>query len=409
MPTTADYLNDLVAQKNSLAETLANNGVEVGEDETFSTLVPKVSESLDDAMRYKKLAEAIETREHVSPKFEYNHFIPFDYTDDTVTDWHSQIFAGVSNLQRLSLPECTIISAPGAFRYSGVTSIDLPKLETIAYTERNTCLRVDNVFDNCANLTSISLPNLTRIKGFNIFSNCKNLTTIDLPNLETLEDFAAYAFANNTKLTDVNLPKVTFTNTSTGNNGDTGNGVGWQNYRSFFEGCTALTHISLPKALGIPYYCFFGCSSLSSVYAPLVRVMGLGPFANCTALTELDLPSCTRIVSVGTAKNLTKLTLSSSGDPINLESSAVSNCASLKTIILDGPLTSNLNFKNNPLDLDTAKRIINCLENYAGTENEYVYKVTFSSTTLSLLDAEGATAPGGLTWVNYADTKGWSI
>jgi hypothetical protein len=41
MVTTKDYLEDLIAQKKALAEALTAIGVEIGENETFSTLVPK--------------------------------------------------------------------------------------------------------------------------------------------------------------------------------------------------------------------------------------------------------------------------------------------------------------------------------------------------------------------------------
>ena len=44
MPTTADYLNDLVAQKNALADNLNTKGVSASHSETLNTLVPKVLE-----------------------------------------------------------------------------------------------------------------------------------------------------------------------------------------------------------------------------------------------------------------------------------------------------------------------------------------------------------------------------
>ena len=44
MPTTADYLNDLVAQKKALAENLNTKGVSASQSETLNTLVPKVLE-----------------------------------------------------------------------------------------------------------------------------------------------------------------------------------------------------------------------------------------------------------------------------------------------------------------------------------------------------------------------------
>lgn len=42
MPTTADYLNKLVTQKNTLADNLTTKGVSASHNETLETLVPKV-------------------------------------------------------------------------------------------------------------------------------------------------------------------------------------------------------------------------------------------------------------------------------------------------------------------------------------------------------------------------------
>ena len=44
MATTADYLNKLVTQKNTLADNLVTKGVTASHDETLETLVPKVLE-----------------------------------------------------------------------------------------------------------------------------------------------------------------------------------------------------------------------------------------------------------------------------------------------------------------------------------------------------------------------------
>lgn len=42
MATTADYLNKLIIQKNTLADNLVTKGIEATHDETLETLVPKV-------------------------------------------------------------------------------------------------------------------------------------------------------------------------------------------------------------------------------------------------------------------------------------------------------------------------------------------------------------------------------
>lgn len=44
MATTADYLNKLVSQKNTLADNLVTKGVSASHDETLDTLVPKILE-----------------------------------------------------------------------------------------------------------------------------------------------------------------------------------------------------------------------------------------------------------------------------------------------------------------------------------------------------------------------------
>lgn len=44
MSTTADYLAELIAQKNALAQNLAAKGVTAAQSERFNTLVPKVLE-----------------------------------------------------------------------------------------------------------------------------------------------------------------------------------------------------------------------------------------------------------------------------------------------------------------------------------------------------------------------------
>lgn len=44
MPTTTDYLNELITQKTALAQAISNKGVDASTDEKFNTLVPKVSQ-----------------------------------------------------------------------------------------------------------------------------------------------------------------------------------------------------------------------------------------------------------------------------------------------------------------------------------------------------------------------------
>jgi hypothetical protein len=84
------------------------------------------------------------------------------------------------------------------------------------------------------------------------------------------------------------------------------------------------------------------------------------------------------------------------------------DCKKLTTIgEIEGEIGTTFTISSAPLDVDTAKRIITHLVNYAGTENAYVNSVYFSTTTLALLEAEGKTAPNGDIWLNYIDSLGW--
>jgi hypothetical protein len=61
------------------------------------------------------------------------------------------------------------------------------------------------------------------------------------------------------------------------------------------------------------------------------------------------------------------------------------------------------------LSLESAKNIVNALVDYSGTENEFTKTLQLSSKTIELLEADGLTAPGGISWMDYITAKGWNI
>jgi len=106
-------------------------------------------------------------------------------------------------------------------------------------------------------------------------------------------------------------------------------------------------------------------------------------FSGCDALTEIE---------------------GLSGSMLSGGNNTFTNCTALTTIggIYDDEITGAVRVQKSPLDLDTAKRIINALST---TEISTLF---FSPTTLAYLEAEGATAPNGMTWLEYAESKGWA-
>ena len=59
----------------------------------------------------------------------------------------------------------------------------------------------ENVFSNCINLTTITLPEGLKTIGNSAFSNCNGLTTVSLP--KEITNIESRSFANCTKLTTI--------------------------------------------------------------------------------------------------------------------------------------------------------------------------------------------------------------
>ena len=85
-----------------------------------------------------------------------------------------------------------------------------------------------------------------------------------------------------------------------------------------------------------------------------------------------------------------------------------SSASRLEYIRFEGKIGVTVSFSSCPLDLESAKNVIEHLMDYSGTDKDLNCKITFSGTTKALLEAEGATAPEGYTWLEYATVKGWN-
>ena len=145
-------------------------------------------------------------------------------------------FQFCSKLQNITLPIGTASINYGAFRNSGLKSINLP----------NTITKIsDNCFSECTALASASIPSTVTEIGYNAFY--KNaLTTINLPGVQII---------NGSAFRDCKqLSQVTFAE-----------GL-WKLDGAPFEGCTALTEIDLPSSLReVNNRAFRYCSGIKKV------------------------------------------------------------------------------------------------------------------------------------------------
>ena len=211
---------------------------------------------------------------------------------------------------------------------------------------------ISNVFKDCTNLASITIPKGFTAIGVSAFQNCSSLTNITIPDGVTT--IGSYAFYGCSSLTNITIPDGVTT-------------IG----RYAFYDCSSLTSITLPESLtSIGLYAFCNCYGLisfsgkyaSSDHRCLImngELVALAPsgltaytipdgvtsiesyvFSNCN-LESITLPeSMERIGAYAFCdwRSLKSITLPKSLKSI--DSYAFCNCVSLKSITLPEGVTT---------------------------------------------------------------------
>ena len=167
MPTTANYLNDLVAQKKALADNLNTKGVSASQSETLNTLVPKVLEisgggsgSYDEGYADGKQAQ-------------YDEFWDSCQQNGNRTNYNSAFFGHgwTSKTYKPKYP-ITVKYGNGTFQQSSITDT----IQPITFQSGATG---SNVFLSCTSLVTIQPITVTSDIIFSgWFSNCGKLTNI---------------------------------------------------------------------------------------------------------------------------------------------------------------------------------------------------------------------------------------
>ena len=197
----------------------------------------------------------------------------------------------------------------GAFSYcTALTSIEIPaSVETIGASAFKGCSKLATVtFEKESQLKTIgggySEPNY-----YGVFSYCTALTSIEIPaSVETIE---AAAFKDCSS-----LATVTF------ENGSQLKTIGGGNSHSYYYGafsyCSSLTSIEIPASVEtIKASAFKGCSSLATVTfengSQLKTIEGgypsSGTFADCTALTSIEIPASVETIEAAAFKGCSSL------------------------------------------------------------------------------------------------------
>ena len=161
-----------------------------------------------------------------------------EYVNDTATRIGSYAFDGTS-VTSVSCPNVTEIASSAFYYNLGIKNINFPKVQTIG----------GNAFCQAQKLTGdINMPEVTSIGG------------------------SAFMW---TKITSINLPKVTVIESST------------------FSSCSQLTHAMLPNVTTIKTSGFNGCTALTKVDLSMVTYLSDQAFRACSALQAVIIRSAT--------------------------------------------------------------------------------------------------------------------
>lgn len=253
------------------------------------------------------------------------------------------------------------------------------KLTTINMSEVSLSKIPDRMFQGCAVLTSIKLPQTLTAIGNELFADCVNLTSLGLP--DSLVSLAGNAFNNCASLPELTIPasvtsglgfttfcsgckklsKITVAEANTVYSSL--DGVLYNKDKSIilrypcgnpaslfsfpntiaevgvgaFESCSYLSSITMTENLKVVKNAAFkGCSALTSVQLPsMVTELGGYAFENCSRLSSITLPMFIPEIGYSTFKNCSNLNNVVIPTSVReIRSEAFSGCTSLTSISL---------------------------------------------------------------------------
>lgn len=196
-----------------------------------------------------------------------------------------------------------------------------------------------SAFENCDDLTSVTIPNsITSIGNF-AFSSCSGLTSITIPN--SVKSIGVEAFSICTSLTSITIPnsvtsieRYAFSGCKNLISLKIGNSVKSIGFCAFML-CSSLTSVTIPNSVdSIADLAFADCSSIKSITIPnSVTSLGWGAFDNCESLTSVNIGnSITTIMggAFGGCKNLTSVKIGNSVTTIKC--GAFSGCSKIQDV-----------------------------------------------------------------------------
>lgn len=334
MATIAEYFTQLQTDKQNLVNNLVAKGVEATNDETFTSLVPKVNSTANLADYFKtsglqnsssllmtQILLAIPPIDCTSLTTLAHAFdgwvgiIPRLLNTQNVTSLESTFYRITANTLDISdLNTSNVSNFQSAFgSISSLSELDLTNLDTSNATTFMNMFTDFGGYDNPTNLIGFTNLNFSKVTSmFNMFGNSNilfdNSTTFDLSNkdLSSVNNIH-YLFRNNKSIEHINLSNCgmtiknnfnyTFSGCEVLKSVDlSGNTLEVTSFDRVFESDTMLESVILPSGTFSNTYITELCSGCSSLKTfDMSNVSGqnlkniIRAFSGCTSLELLDI------------------------------------------------------------------------------------------------------------------------
>ena len=241
-------------------------------------------------------------------------------------------FSKCANLTSITIPSSVISVGSNSFDSCPIEMATIPaiacssvansKLKEVTIISGDSI--ADDAFQNCTNLTDITIPSSVTSIGKYAFQACTSITSIDIPSSVTSIGEAAFLYC--TSLTSITIPE-----------GVTSMGP------AAFYGCSSLASVTIPSTItSISNRAFRECTSLVSINIPSsVTSIDECAFQTCTSLVSIDIPSSVTNIGQSAFLNCTSLiSITIPEGVMSIGTNAFYVCSSLASVTIPDSITS---------------------------------------------------------------------